>query len=64
MVELMMEINHSQISPAEMKVIASIVAKDQAATDKAFAEGLYVGGQRYVLARADDNIYARAVRYR
>lgn len=50
------------ISPAEMKAIASIVAKDQAATDKAFAEGLYVGGQRYVLARADDNIYARAGR--
>jgi profilin len=44
-----------------MKAIADIVAQNQAAIDKAFAEGLYVGGQRYVLARVDDNIYARAV---
>lgn len=57
----MMEMNNSQISPAEMKVIASIVAKDQAAIDKAFADGLYVAGQRYVLTRVEDNIYARAV---
>lgn len=57
----MMEMNISQISPAEMKVIASIVAKDQAAIDKAFADGLYVAGQRYVLTRVEDNIYARAV---
>ncbi|KAL7915862.1 profilin [Trichoderma velutinum] len=50
------------IQPAEMKVIADIVAKNQAAIDKAFGEGLYVGGQRYVLARVDDDIYARSGR--
>lgn len=46
-----------------MKAISSIVAKDQAAIDKAFAEGLYIAGQRYVLTRVDDDIYARAVCY-
>ncbi|PNP38703.1 hypothetical protein TGAMA5MH_09429 [Trichoderma gamsii] len=45
-----------------MKAIASIVAKDQAAIDKAYAEGLYIGGVRHVLTRVDDDIYARAGR--
>lgn len=56
-----METNNSQIAPAEMKAIASIVAKDSVAIDKAYAEGLYIAGQRYVLARVDDDLYARAV---
>ncbi|RFU75218.1 hypothetical protein TARUN_7022 [Trichoderma arundinaceum] len=50
------------ISPTEMKAIADIIANNQAAKDKAFAEGLYVGGQRYVVARIEDNIYARSGR--
>ncbi|EHK43373.1 uncharacterized protein TrAtP1_001383 [Trichoderma atroviride] len=50
------------IAPAEMKAIASIVSKDQAAIDKAYAEGLYIAGVRYVLTRVDDDIYARAGR--
>lgn len=56
-----MENDRIQIAPAEMKAIASIVAKDQAAIDKAYAEGLYIGGVRHVLTRVDDDIYARAV---
>jgi profilin len=58
-----MENNNLQIAPAELKAIADIVAKDQAAIDKAYAEGLYIGGVRYVLTRVDDDIYARAVGY-
>ncbi|KAH6607674.1 hypothetical protein Trco_003987 [Trichoderma cornu-damae] len=50
------------ISPAEMKVMADIVAGNQTAIDKTYGEGLYVGGQRYVLTRADDNVYARSGR--
>lgn len=43
-----------------MKAVASIVSGDAAAKDKAFADGLYIGGERYVLARAEDrSIYAR-----
>ena len=52
-----------QLKPEEMKLISSIVAGDSTAKDKAFAEGLYVGGERFVMARAEDrSIYARAVR--
>ncbi|KAL7796936.1 profilin [Trichoderma afarasin] len=50
------------IQPAEMKVIADIVSGNQAAKDKAYGEGLHVAGVRYVLARADDDVYARAGR--
>lgn len=51
-----------QIQPAEMKAIAAIVTGDSGAKDKAFAEGLFVGGVRYVMARAEDrSIYARSV---
>lgn len=45
-----------------MKNIASIVTNNQAAIDKAFAEGLHIAGERYVLAKAEDgSIYARKV---
>ncbi|OAQ63145.1 profilin [Pochonia chlamydosporia 170] len=49
-----------QLKPEEMKAIASIVGGDAAAKDKAFADGLYIAGNRYVVARAEDRtIYAR-----
>lgn len=45
-----------------MKNLASIVTGDQAAIDKAFAEGLHIAGERYVLAKAEDgSVYARKV---
>ncbi|KEY74859.1 hypothetical protein S7711_10066 [Stachybotrys chartarum IBT 7711] len=51
-----------QLKPEEMKAISSIVSGDQAAKDKAFADGLYISGSRYVVARAEDrSIYARSV---
>ncbi|KAJ4864753.1 profilin domain-containing protein [Trichoderma breve] len=50
------------IQPAEMKVIADIVAGNQAAIDKAYAEGIHVAGVRYVLTKTADDIYARAGR--
>ncbi|RDA90464.1 hypothetical protein CP533_3956 [Ophiocordyceps camponoti-saundersi (nom. inval.)] len=50
-----------QLKPAEMKVIASIASGDTAAKDKAYSDGLFIAGDRYVMARADDgNIYARS----
>ncbi|KAH7328123.1 profilin [Stachybotrys elegans] len=52
-----------QLKPEEMKVIASIVGGDAGAKDKAFADGLYIAGNRYVMARAEDrSIYARSGR--
>lgn len=58
----MMENDHLQISPAEMKVIANIVSKDAKAIDAAYAEGLHIAGVRYVLTRVDEGeAYARAV---
>lgn len=46
-----------------MKVISSIVGGDDAAKDKAFGDGLYAVGTRFVMARAEDrSIYARSVR--
>lgn len=52
-----------QLKPEEMKAIASIVGGDAAAKDKAFADGLFIAGSRYVMARAEDrSIYARQVR--
>ncbi|KAK1252965.1 hypothetical protein MKX08_004152 [Trichoderma sp. CBMAI-0020] len=51
------------IDPAEMKAIAGIVSNDKAAIDKAFGEGLYICGVRYVLTRVDGgDAYARAGR--
>ena len=52
-----------QLKPEEMKAISAIVSGDSAAKDKAFAEGLYIAGDRYVMARADGrSIYARSGR--
>jgi profilin len=46
-----------------MKVLAQIVNGDEGQKNKAFGEGLYLGGERYVLARADEgSLYARQVR--
>ncbi|GAO16764.1 hypothetical protein UVI_02057890 [Ustilaginoidea virens] len=46
-----------------MKVISAIVSGEDAAKDKAFADGLYIAGNRYVMARADGrSIYARSGR--
>lgn len=50
-----------QISPAELKVIADIVANNEAAIGKAYSEGIHIAGTRYVVARTGDSIYARAV---
>lgn len=45
-----------------MKAISAIVAGEQSAKDKAFADGLFVAGERFVVARAEDrSIYARSV---
>jgi profilin len=48
-----------------MKTIASILKGDSAAKDKAFGEGIYAAGTRYVLAKVDEDegIYARSVRF-
>jgi profilin len=49
-----------QLQPEEMKAISSILSGDAAAKDKAFADGLHVGGERFVLARVEDrSVYAR-----
>lgn len=54
-----------QLKPEEMKAISAIVSGDDAAKDKAFADGLFIAGSRYVVARADGrSIYARSVRQR
>ncbi|KAL7950062.1 profilin [Trichoderma barbatum] len=53
------------IAPAEMKVIADIVSGNQGSIDKAYADGLYIAGQRFVLTRTDAETataYARAGR--
>ncbi|KAH8173144.1 profilin domain-containing protein [Sarocladium implicatum] len=51
-----------QLSADEMKTIASILKGDSAAKDKAFGEGIYAAGTRYVLAKVDEDegIYARS----
>jgi profilin len=52
-----------ELKPAELKAISAIVSGDQSAKDKAFGEGLYVAGERFVMARAEDrSIYARSGR--
>ncbi|KAJ4270369.1 profilin, required for normal timing of actin polymerization in response to thermal stress [Fusarium torreyae] len=52
-----------QLKPEEMKAISAIVSGDKAATDKAFGEGLYIAGERYVLTRAEGrSLYARSGR--
>ncbi|KAL8373234.1 hypothetical protein RB599_000442 [Gaeumannomyces hyphopodioides] len=48
------------LEPAEMKAIVDILSNATGARDRAFAEGFYIGKERYVMANADDNtIYAR-----
>lgn len=45
-----------------MKNIASIVTGNQAAIDKAYAEGIHVAGERFVLTKTDEgSVYARKV---
>lgn len=47
-----------------MKAISSIVSGDENAKNAAFGEGLFIGGVRYVMTRAEGrSIYARSVRY-
>lgn len=54
---------NQQIAADEMKNIAAIVTGDQAAIDKAYAEGLHVAGERFVLTKTDEgSLYARKVR--
>ena len=50
-----------QISAEEMKSIANILSGDQAAIDKAHAEGIHVAGERFVLigGHLEGNIYGR-----
>jgi profilin len=52
-----------QISADEMKALSAILSGDSAAKDKAFAEGLYVAGTRYVITKADEEegVYGRSV---
>jgi profilin len=46
-----------------MKHIADILNNASGAVDKAYAEGIHVGGVRYVLARVEGrSLYARQVR--
>ncbi|KAJ9143981.1 Profilin [Coniochaeta hoffmannii] len=48
------------LKPEEMKHIADILDNAGGAVDKAYAEGVYVGGVRYVLARVEGrSLYAR-----
>ncbi|EQL02129.1 profilin [Ophiocordyceps sinensis CO18] len=52
-----------QLKPEEMKAISAIVRGEVKAKDTAFADGLFICGQRYVMARAEDrSIYARSGR--
>ncbi|RGP59125.1 profilin [Fusarium longipes] len=52
-----------ELKPEEMKAISAIVSGDENAKNKAFGEGLYLAGERYVMARAEDrSIYARSGR--
>jgi profilin len=45
-----------------MKHIADILNDAAGAKDKAFAEGLYISGERYVVARVEGrSLYARKV---
>lgn len=45
-----------------MKALSSIVGGQDSAKDKAFAEGLYIAGERFVMARAEErSVYARSV---
>lgn len=46
-----------------MKAIAAILNGDEEVKKNAFADGLYIAGARYVMARVEGRtIYARSVR--
>jgi profilin len=48
------------LKPEEMKVISSIVGGNEGARDKAYGDGLYIGGARYVMTKAEGrSLYAR-----
>ncbi|OIW32408.1 Profilin/allergen [Coniochaeta ligniaria NRRL 30616] len=48
------------LKPEEMKHIADILDNASGAVDKAYAEGVYVGGVRYVLTKVEGrSLYAR-----
>ncbi|KAK7403674.1 profilin, required for normal timing of actin polymerization in response to thermal stress [Neonectria magnoliae] len=51
------------LQPAEMTALSAILKGDkeaEKAQEKAFADGLYIGGERYVMARVEGrSIYAR-----
>ncbi|KAK8106294.1 uncharacterized protein PG998_003242 [Apiospora kogelbergensis] len=48
------------IKPEEMKNIANIVTGAAGASDKALAEGVHVGGERYVVFKSEDrSLYGR-----
>lgn len=52
-----------QLKPEELKVIANIVSGDQGAKDKAYGDGVFACGERYVMTKAEDrSMYARKVR--
>lgn len=52
------------LKPEEMKHIADILDNASGAVDKAYAEGVYVGGVRYVLTKVEGrSLYARQVRF-
>ncbi|KAL2859387.1 profilin [Aspergillus pseudodeflectus] len=42
------------ISPDELRIISEILLGSERDRDNAFAHGLYVAGERFVLARAED----------
>jgi len=48
------------IKPEEMAVLAKILAGDEGKKNQAFADGLYIATERYVLTKVDDrSLYAR-----
>ncbi|KAK8052067.1 hypothetical protein PG993_003452 [Apiospora rasikravindrae] len=48
------------LKPDEMKNISNVVTGAAGAVDKALAEGIHVGGERYVVFRAEDrSMYGR-----
>ena len=48
-----------------MKALSNILKGADGAVDKAYAEGFYVGGERYVVTTLEPNrsVYARKVRF-
>lgn len=49
-----------KLEPAEMKAIADILSNAPGARDRAHADGIHIGGERYVVTVIDDDtIYAR-----